>query len=314
MKTLIVVCIFFLFVHPSYSQSTEDIVTLKDGNVIHGVIIEELPGVSLKIKSNDGSLFVFKSRQIVNIQRNQSVSDQEDKSADTSSVNNEDSKSADTDAEPTATATEQPPIPTDTPVIIIQKSTPTPLPSQSQEVTPTIKATNSLVVTSGRHKKHPIIKDSSHAGGLFIQLNGGVDIDPYYTGFDGEFKFGYSFSRIFALGVLSGFHSYGWTYNYSAGYVPLILEGTLSVGKKVRPYFLFGGGTAFEVGIPYYGSAPSLLLGEVGAGLRFDVSNSCEYFIQFKLTEIQSTYTFQFGQITDSVSYYPIQTGFNFSL
>jgi hypothetical protein len=41
-------------------QEMQDVVYLKDGSVIRGVIIEQVPGVSLKIKTRDSNIFVYK--------------------------------------------------------------------------------------------------------------------------------------------------------------------------------------------------------------------------------------------------------------
>jgi hypothetical protein len=45
----------------------QDVVYLKDGSIIHGTIIEEEPGVSLKIQTNDGNVFFYKVKQIKKI-------------------------------------------------------------------------------------------------------------------------------------------------------------------------------------------------------------------------------------------------------
>lgn len=43
---------------------TEDVVYLKNGSIIRGVIIEQVPGVSLKIKTKDGSVFFYKMEEV----------------------------------------------------------------------------------------------------------------------------------------------------------------------------------------------------------------------------------------------------------
>jgi hypothetical protein len=48
----------------SYAQQYEDVVYLKNGSVIHGIIIENVVGESIKIKTKDGNLFVFKMDEI----------------------------------------------------------------------------------------------------------------------------------------------------------------------------------------------------------------------------------------------------------
>ncbi len=46
------------------SVFAEDVVYLKDGSIIHGTITEEVPGVSLKIQTKDGNLFVYKIKAV----------------------------------------------------------------------------------------------------------------------------------------------------------------------------------------------------------------------------------------------------------
>lgn len=45
----------------------EDVVYLKDGSIIHGMITEEVPGVSIKIQTNDGNVFVYKMKAVAKI-------------------------------------------------------------------------------------------------------------------------------------------------------------------------------------------------------------------------------------------------------
>src|SRR5260221_14215239 len=44
---------------PSFAQSMEDVVYFKNGSVVHGLILEEVPAVSLKIKTPDGNIYVY---------------------------------------------------------------------------------------------------------------------------------------------------------------------------------------------------------------------------------------------------------------
>jgi hypothetical protein len=49
----------------TYSQTIyQDVVYLKNGSKIKGLIIEQIPSVSLKIETTDGSVFVFKMEEI----------------------------------------------------------------------------------------------------------------------------------------------------------------------------------------------------------------------------------------------------------
>src|SRR3984957_2716494 len=49
------------------SVFAEDVVYLKDGSIIHGTITEEVPGVSLKIQTKDGNVFVYKIKAVEKI-------------------------------------------------------------------------------------------------------------------------------------------------------------------------------------------------------------------------------------------------------
>lgn len=42
----------------------EDVVYLKNGSVIHGIIIEQIPNESLKVKTKDGNVFVYKMTEV----------------------------------------------------------------------------------------------------------------------------------------------------------------------------------------------------------------------------------------------------------
>jgi hypothetical protein len=57
--------ILFYFV-PSLSaqQLMQDVVYLKDGSVIRGQIIEQIPNVSIKIQTKDGNIFVCKMEEV----------------------------------------------------------------------------------------------------------------------------------------------------------------------------------------------------------------------------------------------------------
>ena len=62
---LLALSFFFLSVsNPSAQQAMQDVVYLKNGSVIRGSIIEQIPNVSLRIQAKDGSLFVYKMEEI----------------------------------------------------------------------------------------------------------------------------------------------------------------------------------------------------------------------------------------------------------
>jgi hypothetical protein len=69
---LLFVAIFISFYSFAQADWTESI-HLKSGNVIKGVIVENIPGKSVKIKTSDGSLFFFTLDQIEKITKTETV-------------------------------------------------------------------------------------------------------------------------------------------------------------------------------------------------------------------------------------------------
>ncbi len=65
-----ILCIGLLITIPrSYAQQAvlEDVVYLKNGSIIRGTIIEQVPGESLKIETKDGNVFTFSEDEISRI-------------------------------------------------------------------------------------------------------------------------------------------------------------------------------------------------------------------------------------------------------
>jgi TM2 domain-containing membrane protein YozV len=69
--TVIALAAFFISIMPSicYSQQEElqDIVYLKNGSIIRGDIVEQVPGQSIKIRTADGSVFVYQMGEVEKI-------------------------------------------------------------------------------------------------------------------------------------------------------------------------------------------------------------------------------------------------------
>lgn len=66
----------FLLVLPAFvmaQENMEDVVYLKNGSVIHGVIIEQVPNVSLKIQTADRNVFVFRIEEVEKITKEPSA-------------------------------------------------------------------------------------------------------------------------------------------------------------------------------------------------------------------------------------------------
>lgn len=53
------------------AQQLEDVVYLHNGSVIRGVIIEQVPNVSIKIETRDGNIFVYKMEEIAKFTKEQ---------------------------------------------------------------------------------------------------------------------------------------------------------------------------------------------------------------------------------------------------
>lgn len=65
MKKLLISLILFLFTLSTFAQGNyRDVVHLKNGSIIKGVIVEQVPGKQLKIETADGSLFVYQMEEI----------------------------------------------------------------------------------------------------------------------------------------------------------------------------------------------------------------------------------------------------------
>ncbi len=62
--SLIISTLFISLEGTTYSQNMEDVVYLKNGSIIHGTIIEQIPNESIKIKTKDGNVFVYKMEDI----------------------------------------------------------------------------------------------------------------------------------------------------------------------------------------------------------------------------------------------------------
>jgi hypothetical protein len=65
MKKIIIYCVIFIFPAIIFAQNNlEDVIYLKNGSVIKGIIIEQVPNVSIKIQTVDKNIFAFKMEEI----------------------------------------------------------------------------------------------------------------------------------------------------------------------------------------------------------------------------------------------------------
>ncbi|MBO4483100.1 MAG: hypothetical protein J5735_04720 [Prevotella sp.] len=58
------------------AQDVRDVVYLKNGSIIKGMVIEQIPTESLKIKTSDGSLFVYKMEEVLKIVKEEVVKEE----------------------------------------------------------------------------------------------------------------------------------------------------------------------------------------------------------------------------------------------
>ena len=67
-RYIITACVsVFVVVSHASAQQYQDVVYLKNGSIIRGVIVEQIPGDSLKIQTQDRSVFVFNMSEVVKI-------------------------------------------------------------------------------------------------------------------------------------------------------------------------------------------------------------------------------------------------------
>ena len=59
----------FVVTSPVFAQQMEDVVHLKNGGLVRGIIIEQIPGESLKIKTRDGNVFVYTMDEIAKMSK-----------------------------------------------------------------------------------------------------------------------------------------------------------------------------------------------------------------------------------------------------
>lgn len=71
-RFVLLTCLMALMTSPALAQQIqqmEDVVHLKNGGLIRGTIIEQIPGESLKIQTRDGNVFVYTMDEIAKISK-----------------------------------------------------------------------------------------------------------------------------------------------------------------------------------------------------------------------------------------------------
>jgi len=65
-----------------YAQNSRDVVYLKNGSVIKGTIVEIIPGATIKIKTSDGSIFIYPMEDVLRTEKEESTSERYRRNAD----------------------------------------------------------------------------------------------------------------------------------------------------------------------------------------------------------------------------------------
>ena len=73
MKLNISIIVFFISIVAFAQTQTRDVLYLKNGSVIKGAITEMNPNTGIKIKTADGSVFVYKMDEIVKTEKEEFV-------------------------------------------------------------------------------------------------------------------------------------------------------------------------------------------------------------------------------------------------
>ena len=63
-RLLVLLAVLFAGLTMYAQGQMKDVVYLKNGGMVRGIIVEQVPGVSIKIQTNDGNIFVYKIEEI----------------------------------------------------------------------------------------------------------------------------------------------------------------------------------------------------------------------------------------------------------
>ena len=70
-KILVLLAVLFACVQMGFAQDYTEVVYLKNGSIIKGTVIEQVPGVSIKIQTGDGSVFAYNMSEVEKITKEQ---------------------------------------------------------------------------------------------------------------------------------------------------------------------------------------------------------------------------------------------------
>ena len=76
MKKVFLTIVVSLIATVAFAQNYQDVIYLKNGSIIRGTIIEQVPNESLKIETADGNLFVYKIDEVEKMTKERSATSQ----------------------------------------------------------------------------------------------------------------------------------------------------------------------------------------------------------------------------------------------
>lgn len=89
MKRFLCIPLLLFFMSIALSQTSRDVVYLKNGSIVKGKITEMNPSENLKIQTSDGSLFVYSINDILKTEKEDFVGEQTNENATTNAVSQE---------------------------------------------------------------------------------------------------------------------------------------------------------------------------------------------------------------------------------
>ena len=66
-KIVFIICMVLCNTLLAFAQNNQEIVYLKNGDKVKGIIIEEIPNTSIKVKTSNGSILVYSIHEIEKI-------------------------------------------------------------------------------------------------------------------------------------------------------------------------------------------------------------------------------------------------------
>lgn len=81
MKKIVSLFLFVLLTNVLFAQNYQDVVYLKNGSIVRGVVVEQVPNQSIKIETADRSVFVYRMDEVEKITREENKKGKGNKNA-----------------------------------------------------------------------------------------------------------------------------------------------------------------------------------------------------------------------------------------